>query len=441
MTSILVLLTVVMTVTGCTISGRRHPAANESSHALTPGASNSNGHRPRDASMPVVKSPLAIEDAIRLALAHHPDLTAWRARVEAAIGRTIQVSTFPDPVFSAGIESAPIHGKTSGNAEYPIGITQTLPLGGRLGKAAQVEDARHVRLLAELQNAILKVERNVRGAFAVSLFTRDALAVEHELLAGSQETAKIAKARADAGDAATDEQARAELEAARARVSVQRAEIAAKRALIELSGALGHAQLAVSEVEGQLESSLSLPELERVLARIEESPILRAHAAAIEEGQAAILYEEARRVPDIDVGVFYRWLAETDENAFDVAIALPIPIFDQREGALRRAQAAVLEARANYQKADTSLATTIQTVYWKLNEELEIARLYREELTPRSETVLRAADERYRAGDVSLADLIPIRREHRELRLSYLAVLRSIATHWAEFRSLVQSRA
>ena len=56
---------------------------------------------------------------------------------------------------------------------------------------------------------------------------------------------------------------------------------------------------------------------------------------------------------------------------------------------------------------------------------------------PRSETVLRAATERYRAGETSLNELIPIRRDHRELRLSYLKLLRHLAVEWAEFRSLL----
>lgn len=388
---------------------------------------------------PVVDGPISVNDAVTLALTHHPDLVAARARVESAIGKKLQAGAFPNPVFSAGMELAPFSGKTTGNAEYPIGVVQRVPIGGRLDKAVSVEEAREKRLLAEFERQRREVERQVRGAFGAALFARDTLAVERERFAGAGEAAQIASERLAAGDVAPDEQARAHLEMTLARIALRQAEVSLKRARIELRGTLGLPELSLNELQGELEAALALPDLKAALARLEESPVLLAQVAAVEESHAQVLREEAQRIPDIDIGFFYRRLEETGDNAFDVGISMPIPIFDRRRGALQSARAERMLAEAEYRKTGLSLATSVQTLYWKLSQELETAEIFREELLPQSEIVLRAADERFGAGAISLAELLPIRREHRELQLSYLSLLRQIATDWAHFRSLVET--
>ena len=182
---------------------------------------------------------------------------------------------------------------------------------------------------------------------------------------------------------------------------------------------------------------LSLPELKELLERMSASPILGAQSAAVAESEARILRAEAERIPDIDVGIFYRRLEETDTNAFDVGFAIELPIFNRNQGILQAARAGLLEARANQRQAETGLASAIQTSYWKLKQALEAVRLFREELSPRSRTVLEAAEERYRAGDTSLTELIPIRRDYREIEMAYLLSLHRVAVEWSELRSLV----
>ena len=390
-----------------------------------------------DAPTPEVSGPLDVEAAIALAWHYQPALAAARARVEAAIGRKLQAGLYPNPVFSARMESAPISGKTTGDAEYPVGFSQRILVGGRLGAGVKVAEAARQRLFHDFEQRRRDVEKKVRGAFAAALFAQQALLVETQVLQAAQEVARIARERVDTGDAAADEAARAELEAARLKIALSRAELARQKALIELRTAIGDDAPPVPELQGDLETVLSLPELQELLERMSESPILGAQSAAVAESEARILRAEAERIPDVDVGLFYRRLEETDTDAFDIGFSIPLPIFDRNQGAIQAARAELLEARANERQAKASLASRIQTSYWKLKHALETVRLFREELSPRSQTVVEAAEERYRAGDTSLAELIPIRRDYREVEIGSLISLRRVAAEWAELRSLV----
>ncbi|HLF93760.1 MAG TPA: hypothetical protein VJB14_09860, partial [Planctomycetota bacterium] len=76
---------------------------------------------------------LTLDGALAIAERTHPDLAAARARVEAAEGRVTQAGLLPNPELVARMESAPFKGGTTDQAEYPVGLSQRLALGGRLG--------------------------------------------------------------------------------------------------------------------------------------------------------------------------------------------------------------------------------------------------------------------------------------------------------------------
>src|SRR5687768_4960612 len=88
---------------------------------------------------PSTNSTLTLGDALALAERHHPDLAEARALLDAAEGRARQAGLFPNPEAIARIESAPLRGRTTGDAEYLAGVAQTIPLGPRLSKAKQAE--------------------------------------------------------------------------------------------------------------------------------------------------------------------------------------------------------------------------------------------------------------------------------------------------------------
>jgi outer membrane protein TolC len=53
------------------------------------------------------------------------------------------------------------------------------------------------------------------------------------------------------------------------------------------------------------------------------------------------------------------------------------------------------------------------------------------EILTKAETVLKGAEARYTAGDISLADILPVRRDWAAVQLSYLESLREVMLAWA----------
>jgi cobalt-zinc-cadmium efflux system outer membrane protein len=386
------------------------------------------------AAPPDAVGPVTLDRALALAESLHPDLAESRARIEAAEGRAEQSGLLPNPVLLGKLESAPFEGDTVGDAELLAGVLQRVPIGGRLGAAEEAGRLEAERLRREHEVQRIHLRTRVHGAFATALFSAAVAKLQEETLELARRGAAVARARREAGDATAEELARAELEEARARLEEDKAHGLRELAYVALAAAMGRPELRVEAVEGPLESALELPALQSVLEALEHGPHAALARADVDAARAAVDHAGAERIPDVAVDLVYRRIGSRDENAFDVGLAIPLPLFDRNQGRIREAEAQRREAEARARATRGEAIRHVRESHTKLAEAMSHVKLAREEILPRSELILRAAEARHAAGDLSLADLIPLRREAAGARLAYLDGLRELMEAWGELR-------
>jgi outer membrane protein, heavy metal efflux system len=379
-------------------------------------------------------SGLTQERALLLAERTHPDLAMSAARIEASEGRTDQAGAFPNPVLVARMESAPFKGGTTGNAEYPIGVSQRLPVGGRLGAASDAERLETERLGHEHALRVLEVQTRVSGAFATALFSAEVARLQQELLGISRRAVTVARARRDAGDATADEVARTEMEEARARLEEDKAHGLRELALVALAASLGDPALRIESVEGKLESALEIPTVEQVLASLDAGPHAALARLGVEAAKARVDLARAERIPDVTLDLFYRRLEHSKSNAFDVGVVIPLPLFDGNQGRIHAAEAERREAEARARSVRGDAVRRVREAHVKLSEAVNHTKLAKEAILPKAEIVLKVAEARYGAGELSLADVLPIRRDYAAARLAYLDGLREVMEAWSELK-------
>ncbi len=375
---------------------------------------------------------LSLEEALTLAESTHPDLIAARASVEAAEGRTIQAGLFPNPSLVGRMESAPMSGHTAENAEYVAGLSQRIPLGGRLSEAARVAELEKHRLRAELEVRKREVRRRVHGAFATALFLERTVDVQAEAVRIAENGVAVARARLDAGATVPEEVARVEIELIRARLEESRATSLKEQARVALASTMGRPDLHVQTLEGDLNAALEVPTLETLASGLGETPMAASAEAEIALQRTRVDLALAERIPDVSLDLFYRRLGATDTSAFDVGLAVALPLFDGNQGRVREARAELSASHARAQAIGIELGRELRESYAALIRSLNAARVLRDEILPRSETVLRAAEARYEAGDTSLTEILPVRREWTAVKLSHLDSLREIMQAWAD---------
>jgi outer membrane protein, heavy metal efflux system len=374
---------------------------------------------------------LTLDQAIAMADRLHPDLQATRWLAEAAGGEADQAGSFPNPELVGRVESAPMQGSTLSQADYLAGVSQTVPLSRRLARARQMETLEQDRRILETQASRLRLHQRVQSAFATALYQQRAALTQAELHHGAQQAVALITARLEAGDAIPQELARAEWHAAEAQLEFRRTQTLHDQALDDLATALGDRNLSIASLKGDLEAALQIPTLESIALEWTGHPAILAANADVNTHQARLDLALANRVPDIRVEALYRRMESTQQNAFDVGIHIPLPLFDQNRGRVRAASADLRAAEARSRSARITIEHQRRESHRQLADALATVRTYRDQILPRANTVRRAWEARFEAGDVSLAELLPVQRDWAGVKLDYLDALRDALQAWS----------
>ena len=374
---------------------------------------------------------LTLADALARAERFHPELAVSQALIARAEGRALQAGLLPNPELVARLESAPLTGQFTAQAEYVAGISQAIPLGPRLARARQAELLDRDRLTSEGAARRLEIRMGVQRAFATAFHGQRVIQAREEDVRSAANGVALAQARLAAGDTIPAEVAQAEMELRRAELERDNATADGAQAFDALGAALGDATLAIGALDGPPEEALTVPALAALAARLEASPFLAAATAEMAVQRAQLEVVQAQRTPDVHVDLFYHRLSD-HANAMDVGVRLPLQLFDRGQGRLQatRAELAAAEARARTIRSDQTLR--LQTAHRKLARAVAAATVLQEAILPRAAQVLQGAEARYRAGDLSLTELVPLRRDWTRVRLDALEALHDVMQAWAE---------
>jgi outer membrane protein, heavy metal efflux system len=383
---------------------------------------------------------LTLEQALELAERQHPRLAEAHALVEAAAGRAQQAGALPNPELIVGAQQLPLDSDASNQREYVAGIAQPVPVGGRLGKARAAELLEQEVRARGLEMARSDLRRRVRGAFATALYQEAAARTQRQIGESAGKLVAMARARVETGDATSEELARAEMELARTKVEVRRSQAMHEQALLGLVTAMGDPGLNVKSLAGSLDAAFEIPTLEALAMNLSANPELLHAEAGTRASEARVALARAERIPDVKVEVLYHRLEGTKENTLDLGLSMPLPLFDRNQGRLReaRAEAAAAEARARLTRNELNLR--LRESHAQLTTALANARAFQTEILPHAETLVKAAETRYAAGDSSLADVLPVRRDWAALQLSHLESLRDVMQAWAEVAELLPAQ-
>jgi len=300
--------------------------------------------------------------------------------------------------------------------DYAVDVTQGLESGARRKARLDGADAGVERAEAEAGEARRLLLREVALVFSRAVAARERGVLFARGRKVAEEILAATDRRYEAGEATALEWNRARTAAARSRADEQAAEAERGAALAELKGLLGRDPGEEIEVQGDL-AVLPL-EAEALLAGIDRRPDLLALAAELREAEAQILLGKALRRPALGVRGGYEREEGADVVSAGVAISLPVhdrgeetlAVGQARADALRLAQAAARRiAEAEVRGAAASLDRRLAAI-----RELETTAL--PALDDNETLALRS----FEAGELDLGELLLIRQEILETRLSYL---------------------
>ena len=376
---------------------------------------------------------LTLERAIEIAIKNNPRLAESEAELEAAKARAQAAGKLPNPEAIARMESAPLSSGTTSQAEYLAGVSQAIPLGGRLSAARKAEQAVAGTRAQELKLARFELTRTVRNAFATALFSSEVLNVQTNTANSLKELVRITEARVEAGDVAELDLARIQAEEAQHRLELKEAARLQHEALDELGTAMGNFRLEIQSLSGSLPETLQIASIKAAVFG-GDHPAIAVTQSEVEAQQARLKQARAERVPDVNLDLVYRRIESSRTDAFDVGVRIPIPLFDRKKR-VRQAEYELRASEARLERVQNQVGHDQHRLELGLQSALETAELLQKEILPKTDKLLAGAEARYKAGDIPLSELLIIRRETSQARLRYAETLRAVMQAWSGLKT------
>ena len=370
------------------------------------------------------QTPITFEQALTMARERAPRVAVARARIDEARGRLAgaQVRFRDNPVIDAS--AGPRKLETGTVTDYEFGVSQTFELGGRRDARIAGAEAGVLRETAVSDASTRQIVRDVAVAFVHALQAQTRIEILRSAEAVAKEAFDVADRRFRAGDIAL-------LEVNVARGAVSRATSLAKGAEAERAAALGELKALLAwtdSAEPQPVGNLT----DRVRAGLDiqvvaaaDRPEVQSLVAEANEARADIQLGRAFKKPDLGFG--FRFKRDEGHQAAAGVFSIALPFFnagqEQLATGLAREHRLELERTAVVSELDLRARAARETFNLRVSAVEPIER----DVLPGLEENERLARRSFEVGELSLPDLLVVRREFVDIRLQYVEALADAA--------------
>ncbi len=335
---------------------------------------------------------LRLEDLEKTALQNNPTLKQAEARVRAARGKMKQAGLYPNPIV--GYEGDEISaGPVIRGGEHGFFLEQTIPMGGKLRKNADVfrEEVRHAEAEAEAQR--LRVLNTLRVLFYEALAAQRRLEARQKLAALADEAVETSKGLYNVGASDKPDLLEVEMEAQRAHLAVATAQNDHVRIWQQLAALSGTPDLPPATLVGDFEESIPVMDAESTLDEIlRNSPEMKLARAAAGRARAAVTYARSQRVPDLRA----RGGLRNNRELINVGgqpvglegfaeVGITLPIFNRNQGNIVAARAGAEYAEEEVRREEMMIRTRFSEWFNRYQSSLRIVETYKKEVIPRAE--------------------------------------------------------
>ena len=388
---------------------------------------------------------LSLAQSRELAFERNWDLLAAKSGVDAATAQWLVAREFPNPTASLSTAkigthlSGTVDGNGLGNRSYDTiaAVSQLLEIGGKRGDRQAAARAGVLGAKARFFDAKRTLDQGVTKAYIAVLLAAENERVLTESAGLMRKEAKIAEAQFNAGDLSAADKSTLEINADQLELQARAAAAATVQARIAVEVLLGSPQ-----PQGGWQAVDTLADL-MVLTNTPPAPgapgatrpdVLAAETD-LEASRAELKLQKATRIPDptISVGVEHE-PPDTGPAAdtFNVGVTFPLPLWNQNQGNIHAAQAAVDQFQAALGKIRTQAMADVATAESAYAEAGQRWQRYRDHIAPQSAQVRDAVAFQYEKGAARLVDLLNAEQTDNTVRLALAQAMNDTASAAAD---------
>jgi len=176
-------------------------------------------------------------------------------------------------------------------------------------------------------------------------------------------------------------------------------------------------------VSGELDEDLSVTAADNVAGLIAGTPDVTRWNAETKRRTAVLNAERAHSIPDVTLKGGVKRIADTSETTFVIGFAVPLPLFNRNQGAIREAEAHRTKAVTERKAVEVLLHSRVWERRAALAATAREARILRKDALSGAQSAYDAVSEGYRLGKFRYLDVLDAGKALIETRLRYLDAL------------------
>lgn len=371
------------------------------------------------------------------ALTNNAAMQAYRARVKAAEHHERSIPLFKDPeIMAGGMAAERMMREEDGDVMF--GVEQELPVFGKEKAARKVATAEKTMQEAEYTYEFQSLRKEIAIALLKAAEADELLTVAERDLEWLNTTVETTLRSYEVGEATQVDVLRVQNDRARRQELLTNeinmrydAYVTVNRLLFRPIGA-PWPRMRLPELAGEVKYS---PRLLEFAEKYE--PRILALRKEVERDRAMANMTRLERRPDLMVGAQSRiYSGKSDYRSTEAFLKLSIPLFNSKKykHAQRRDEARAEGTELMLEDYIKGVREEVHHLITRMDNARREALLYRDEIIPRSEQALAAAEAAWQSGGGMFRDVLDMRRMLLESRTMYL---RAVAEQWMSMSELV----
>jgi outer membrane protein TolC len=384
-------------------------------------------------------TPLSLDEALSIAQARAPALTAASYGAQASNYLAVSASQLPDPVLRAGVDNLPINGPDAWSLERDF---MTMRRIGVMQEYVSAEKRQLMRKRNELDAARTEVTRhtlatNLRRDVAMAWLERYYAVKSKQLLKSLESEVEVQlqslESQLRAGKAMAVESPMAMAMLLQTRDRALMADKQERLANIVLARWLGED---AKREPGALPNIEALPlDLTNPLVAA-SAPPLQEHAREIDIAKTELVIAEKNKDPNWSWELAYQQRGSDYSNmiSFGVSVPLTLNSANRQDSEVAAKRAQVEQAEQLHEDMLREVQSGVASAYTEWQSLIERRKKLADTLLPVTRQRVELSLAGYRAGQAGLASVLEARRAEVEARMQLLDLERETARLWAQLQ-------
>lgn len=361
---------------------------------------------------------ISLAQALEAAFARNPELAAAQWEIGVAEGDRQQAGLIPNPTVSWEVEDTRRETSTT-----TVMLSQALELGGKRGARIEAASKGQDAARLELERRGNELRAEVVQAFYAAARAQAGLELARQSRTLAERGLEVAEGRVRAGKVSPVEATRAQVQLAETDLLVRRAETLKINSNRELARTTGSPVASFERLDYNDLSPGKLPSGAKLLTALNQSAELRLAQTQIEQREAALGSERAKRIPDLTVSVGSQYSREERERVNVVGLSMPLPLFDRNQGNVLAASRRADQSRDLRNAVELKLRTQTQSALDQWNTAAQEVESFDRVILPAAQRAVDTATRGFEMGKFGFLEVLDAQRTLISARSQYLESL------------------